>query len=165
MECGPSEKATAPASRSRPISAISSPGEPLGDRRARQDADAGVARAAFEEVHHGGIVHRRRRVGPRDQRRDPARRGGSAGAGDGLAMLGARLADEGAHVDETRRDDVAAAIDDQRAVGRGFRRDGGAEADDAAVADERAPGRLPAARGIDEARFDEGDGSGHRQAL
>ena len=73
-----------------------------------------VARAAKDEVDHGGIVHRRVGVGPGDERRHAARRGRGAEAGDRLAMLGARLADEGAHVDEARRDDVAGAVDDQR---------------------------------------------------
>ena len=53
-------------------------------------------------------------VGPRQNRRHAARRRRRAGGGDRLAMLGARLADEGAHVDEARRDDVARAIDDAR---------------------------------------------------
>ena len=91
------------------------PLEPLGQRRGRQHAHlGGGARAAQDEIDHGGIVDRRIGVGPRDQRRHAARRRGGAGAGDRLAMLGAGLADEGAHVDQPGRDDVAAAIDDPR---------------------------------------------------
>ena len=73
-----------------------------------------VARAPQDEVDHRGVVDRRIGVGPRDERRHAARRRGGAGAGDRLAMLGAGLADEGAHVDKARRDDVAAAVDDPR---------------------------------------------------
>ena len=83
--------------------------EALGQRRGRKDADLGVvARAAQDEVDDRRIVDRRIGVGAHDEARHAAGGGGGAGAGDRLAMLGARLADEGAHVDEARRDDVAA---------------------------------------------------------
>ena len=89
--------------------------EPLGQGRGGVDADLGVvARAAQDEVDHGGVVDRRIGVGTRDKRGHAARGGGGAGAGDGLAMLGPGLADESAHVDEARRNDVARAVDDPR---------------------------------------------------
>ncbi len=53
-------------------------------------------------------------------------------------MLGARLADEGAHVDQAGRDQVAAAIDDLgvgRQIGRG---DAAAKIADQAVDDQDA---------------------------
>ena len=137
-------------------------GEALGDRRRGQDAHAGVAGAALEEVDHRGIVDRRRGVGPRDQRRDAAGGGRRRRAGDGLAMLGAGLADEHAHVDQPRRDHVAAAVDHPRALRRGRGGDGGAEAGDPPVDDQHAAGRLRAAGGIDETGVDE-DERRHRR--
>ena len=65
--------------------------------------------------------------------RHAARGGGGAGAGDGLAMLGAGLADESAHVDEAGRDDVARAVDDPRLGRQLIARDRGADAGDDAV--------------------------------
>ena len=114
-DCGPSLKATAPASFSRPISAISSPWSPCvsaatGSTRTK----AVVARAAQQEIDDRRLVDRRIGIRPRQNRRDAARRGRRCRGGDGLAMLRARLADKGAHVDEAGRHDVAAAIDDMR---------------------------------------------------
>ena len=89
--------------------------EPLGQGRRGVDADlGGVARPAQDEVDHRGVVDRRIGVGTGDQRGHAPRGGGGAGAGDGLAMLGPGLANESAHVDEARRNDVAPAVDDRR---------------------------------------------------
>ena len=96
-------------------------------RRSRKSTTAGSS--------IGGLVS-----GRADDGRDAARRRRGARARDRLAMLGAGLADEGAHVDEARRHDVAAAIDDARIVGQARRRDRGAEIGDDAVDDEHAAG-------------------------
>ncbi len=105
-----------------------------GQRRHRRNAHAaGVARAAQNEIDDGGIVDGRQRRRGRDERRHAARRGGESCAGDGFAMLGARLADEGLHVDEARRDDVAGAVDEARAVWSVGRSNGLAEFRDDAV--------------------------------
>ena len=86
---------------------------------------------------------------------------------DGLAVLGARLADEGVHVDEARRHDVATAVDDVgvgRNTGRGH---GGAGGADGALLDEHAAASLGAGDGIDEAGVDECEGArlSHRRDL
>ena len=74
-------------------------------------------------------------------------------------MLGARLADEGAHVDEARRDDVAGAIDDPRLRRRRIARHRGSQAGDQPADDEAAAARLGAGGRIDEAGVDEGAGA------
>ena len=157
MERRPSEKATAPASPSSPISAISRPSRPLVKRGAGQNANLrGVAGAPQDEVDHRRLVDRRAGVGPRHDRGDAARRRGRAGGGDRLAMLGARLADEGAHVDEAGRDDIAGAIDDPRVGRRRIRGDRAAKPGDEPADDQNAAMRLHARGGIDEAGVDEG---------
>ena len=104
------------------------------------------------------------RVGVRahDEAGHAARRGGGAGAGDRLAMLGARLADEAAHVDQARRDDVARAIDDAGLGGNLFARDRGADPGDQPVDDDQPAPRLGLALGIDEPGVEESDGLGRR---
>ena len=92
------------------------PAQSLGDRRAGQDADGPrVAGAPQQEIDHGRIVHRWVRVGQRQDRGDAAGRRRRGGGGDRLAVLGARLADEGVQVDQPRRHHVAAAFDRARA--------------------------------------------------
>jgi hypothetical protein len=69
-------------------------------------------------------------------------------------MLRPRLAHEGPHVDEARREDMAAAVDGFGAAdrrGRGFPQDIG----DEAVADEQAAALVPPGGGIDEASVGE----------
>ena len=76
-------------------------------------------------------------------------------------MLGARLPDEGAHVDQSGRDHVACAIDDE---GIGGRRGGGhrsAQSRNFALDDEDAAEGLALSGGIDQARVDEDEGAGH----
>ncbi len=116
-----------------------------------------VARAALEEIHHGGIVHRRIGLGARDQRRDAADRGGGGGRGDGFAMFRAGFADEGAQVDQAGTDHVAAAIDDGNVVRQGLRRDFGAEILDPAILDQHAAARLGSAFGVDQPGVDKGE--------
>ena len=136
------------------------PFEALGQSRAGQHADfGGGARAAQDEIDHGGIVDRWIGVRAGDERRHAARRGGGAGAGDGLAVLGAGLADEDAHVDETGREDVALAVDDPGFGGGGFARHALAERHDLAVDDERAAARLAHLGGIDEPGVEKSDGA------
>ena len=117
----------------------------------------GVARPAQDEVDHRGVVDRRIGVGPGDQRSHAPRGRGGAGAGDGLAMLGPGLADEGAHIDEARRNDVASAIDDPRVGRQLVPRDLGSNARDDALDDDEPAARLDLLDGIDEARVEEGD--------
>ena len=77
------------------------PFQSLGQGGGRADVDdGGVAGAAHDEVDDGRIVENRARVGHGDDGRDTARRRRLAGALEGLAIGPARLADEGAHVDE-----------------------------------------------------------------
>ena len=116
-----------------------------------------VARAAQDEVDHRRVVDRRIGVGTRDKRGHAPCGGGGAGAGDGLAMLGSGLADERAHVDEARRDDVALAVDDPRLRRKLVARDRGADAGDDAVDDDEPAARLGLLNGIDQTRVDEGD--------
>ena len=133
-------------------------GEPLGQCRGGVDANLGVvAGAAQDEVDHRGVVDRRVGVGAGDERGHAARGGGGAGAGDGLAMLGPRLADESAHVDEAGRNDVALAVDDPRLGRQLVARDRRADAGDDAVDHDKPAARLGLLNGIDETRVDEGD--------
>ena len=116
IDRGPSVKATAPACFQQAdlgdLLAVEAAGESAATGRTR--TTAGVARPAQQKIDDRRLVDRRIGVGPREDRRDAARRGRRRRRGDRLAMLGARLADEGAHVDEARRDDIAGAIDDMR---------------------------------------------------
>ena len=72
-------------------------------------------------------------------------------------MLGARLANECAHVDEAGRNDVAIAVDDPRLSRELVARDGGADAGDDAVDGDEPAARLGLVNWIDKARVDEGD--------
>ena len=132
--------------------------EPLGQGRSGMDADlGGVARPAQDEVDHCGVVDRRIGVGTRDQRGHAPCGGGGAGAGDRLAMLGPGLANERAHVDEARRNDVAPAVDDPRLGRQLVARDLGPDAGDDSIDDDEPAARLGLLNGIDETRVDEGD--------
>ncbi len=135
--------------------------ETLRQRRRREDADLGVvARAPQDEVDHRRAVDLRIGVGPDHEARDPARRRRRAGAGDRLAILGARLADEGAHVDESGRDHVAGAIDDARPLGDLVARHVASNASDHAVARQQPAARFCFALGIYEAGVEKGDRRG-----
>ena len=116
-----------------------------------------VARASQDEVDDRGIVDRRIGVGTHDKRGHAARGGGGAGAGDGLAVLGPWLANESAHVDEARRNDVALAFDDPRLFGQLVRRDRQADASDDPIDDNEPAPCLGLLNGIDQTRVDEGD--------
>ncbi len=83
-------------------------------------------------------------------------------------LAGARLADEGAHVDQAGRDQLAAAVDDLGA----FRHAGGADAvlglADDAVGDQQVAGKIEVARRIDDPRVGEQDRAAlgeHRSTL
>ena len=132
--------------------------EPLGQSRRRVDADlGGVARAPQDEVDHRGVADWRIGIGTGDQRGHAPRGGGGAGAGDGLAMLGARFANESAHVDEARRKDVAAAVDDRRLSRQLVPRDLRTDAGDDAIDDDEPAARLGRLNGIDKTRVEESD--------
>ena len=134
------------------------PLEALGQRRRGKDADLRVvARAPQDEVDHRRVVDRRVGVGPHDEARDAAGGRGGAGAGDRLAMLGPRLADEDAHVDEARRDHVAPAVDDPRLVRKLVARHRRADPGDDPVHGEEPAARFRLALGIDEAGVEKGD--------
>jgi hypothetical protein len=85
--------------------------------------DRGVARAAHDEVDGRGIVDRGIGLGLADNRGDAARRRRLARGRQRLAVLGAGLADEGAHVDQAGRHDAAVAFDDLGAFGDSARAD------------------------------------------
>ena len=72
-------------------------------------------------------------------------------------MLGPRLADEGAHVDEARSDHVALTVDDARLFRDLIARHRGADARDHPVHRQEPAARLRRAFGIDEASVEEGD--------
>ena len=72
-------------------------------------------------------------------------------------MLGAWLANESAHVDEARRNDVAPAIDDRRLGRQLVPRDLGPDAGDDAIDDDEPAARLGLLNGINETRVQEGD--------
>ncbi len=80
-------------------------------------------------------------------------------------MLGPRLADEAAHVDQAGRDDVAGAVDDAGLSGNGIAGDRGADAGDQPVDyDEPAP-RLGLALRVDKPGVEESDGLSGGHAL
>ncbi len=73
--------------------------------------DRGVARAAQHEIDDGGIVDNRRGLGlAHDRGHTPGGRR-LARRGNGLAIFRARLAHEGAHVDQAGCDHLAATVD------------------------------------------------------
>ena len=122
--------------------------------------DGCVARAPLDEIDDGRIVDDRIGVGHAHQRRDAAGRRRLARRLQRLAVLGARLADEGAHVDEARRQDVAAAVDalrSARPAGSGRAPD---DIGDDTVLDEHVATLLPPAARIDEAGVGENEGAG-----
>ena len=132
------------------------PFAPLGQRGHRQYAHAaGVAGAAQDEIHDGRVVDGGGGGRRRENRGDAAGRRRQRRRRDGLAVLGAGLADEGQHVDEARRDDIAAAIDDPRSFRRARGGDRRPEIPDAPVLDIKPAARLAPARGIDKAGVDE----------
>jgi hypothetical protein len=72
-------------------------------------------------------------------------------------MFGARFANEGAHVDEARRNDVTTAIDHARVVWKLFTDDGGTEASDHAIYRQQSAASFRLRGGIDEQGVDESD--------
>ena len=88
-------------------------GEPLGERRARQDAQGrSGARPPQDEIHDRRIIDHGIGIRTADQGGDPARGRGSARRGERLAMFGARLADEGLKINEARSQHESATVDD-----------------------------------------------------
>jgi hypothetical protein len=123
--------------------------------------DGVVARPAQDEVDDGRIVEHRVGVRHRHDGGDAAGGGRFAGTPQGLAMGGARLPDEGAHVDEARREHLAAAIQHLGIRGNGHVR---ADIRDDAVLHQDAAPLLAAAGGIDQAGVVQQQGTvgGHR---
>ena len=74
-----------------------------------------------------------------------------------LAAFGAGLADEGAHVDQAGRDDLAAAVDDLGAFRHAGRADAALGLADHAVGDQEIAGEIEVARRIDDPRVGEQD--------
>ena len=74
-----------------------------------------------------------------------------------LAVFGAGLADEGAHVDQARRDDVAATLDDFGAFGHPGRADAALGLADHAIGDEDVAGEIEIARRVHDPRVGEQD--------
>ena len=71
--------------------------------------------------------------------------------------FGARLADEGAHVDQAGRDELAAAVDDLGAFGHAGRADAALGLAHHAVGDQQVAGEIEIARRIDDPRIGEQD--------
>ena len=95
--------------------------QPLGQRGGGIDAHLGlVAGASGDEIDQRDVVDDRVGVGHGDDGGDAAGGRRLSGGSEGLAVLGAGLADEDAHVDQARRDDGAAAVD-HLGVGRARR--------------------------------------------
>src|SRR3954470_5592431 len=130
----PSVNATAPAAFSKPISASSVPSSPLVSaaigctctmavalaRRSTKSTIAGSSITGLVSGWHTMVVTPPAAAGwlaGARGSRDSARGGGLARGRQRLAVLGPRLADEGAHVDEPRRNQTAVAVDDFRALG------------------------------------------------
>ena len=130
------------------------PLQALGDRRHRMDADSGlVAGEAADEIDQRDVVDHRVGVGHGDDGGDAAGGRRLSGRGEGLAVLGARLADEDAHVDQPGPDDRASAIDHLGAGGPRRPRRLGPGRDDPPVGnDHRTPG-VEVPRRVDDPRI------------
>ncbi len=85
--------------------------------------DRGVAGAAQDEIHRGGIVDDGRGVRLADDGGDAAGCRRLACGSKGFAVAGAGLADKGAHVDQPGGYDLAGAIDDVGALRHAGRAD------------------------------------------
>ena len=96
------------------------------------------------------IVDHRIGVGLANDRRDAARGSSLARGREGLAVFGAGLADEGAHVDESGRDQAAIAVNDLRTFRHASRMDATLCLADHAVSDQQVAGKIEIARGIDD---------------
>jgi len=126
--------------------------EPLGECSHRMDVhDRVVARAAEHEVDGCGIVDRRIGFGLADDRGDAACGCRVARGSQRLAMFGAGLADEGAHVDQAGGHDLAVHIDDLGAFRRAGCADVLARLLDHAVRDQDIAALVEVARRIDHA--------------
>jgi hypothetical protein len=126
--------------------------ESLGDRRHRVHVHDGVvARAAQHKINRGRVIDRRRRIGLTDNGRNAAGRRGLAGRGKGLAAGFPGFADEGAHVDQARRDHFAAAIDDISALGNAGGADAFLGSADDTFRDQKIADDIEIARRIDDA--------------
>ena len=155
----PSVKATAPAALSRPISVISSPLRPLvsaaigvhmHDARCR-------GRGAWTKSTMVGSSIAGSVSGWQMMVVTPPAAAAWLAEAMRLAVLGAGLADEGAHVDQAGRDDVAAAIDDLGAFRHAGRADAALGLADRAVGDQHVAGKIEVARRIDDPRVGEQD--------
>ena len=156
----PSVKPTAPASRKQPELGHLAPGEAPRQRGHRIDAHFRlVAGAPGDEVDQRDVVDHRIGIGHGDDGGDAAGRRGLAGRGERLAMLGARLADEDAHVDQAGRHDRAPAVDDLGAGRPRAARRLRPRRDDPPVGDDDRARRVEVARRVDHAGIDEDDGA------
>ena len=119
--------------------------------------DRGVARAAQHEIDDRRIVDHRIGVGLAHDGGDAAGRRRLARRRKRLAIFGAGLADEGAHVDQAGRDHAAVAIDDLGALGHAGRMDAALGLADHAVGDQQVAGKIEIARRIDDPGVGEQD--------
>ena len=134
------------------------PAQTLGERRHRMDVhDGGVAGATQHEVDDRRVVDDRRGFRLTHDRGHAAGGGGAARRSQRLAVLGPGLADEGAHVDETRRNDPAAAVDGLGSLRHPRGADAAPRVPDHAVGDQHVSRFVEIARRIDDARVGEQD--------
>ena len=113
-----------------------------------------LTRATRDELDHGRVVDRRHGIGQAGETGHPARRRGRRAARVGLLVLGARLAQLDAHVDQPRRQARAARVDHDGVLERRgvqVRTDVG----DAPALDHHAAARIQAACRIEQARADD----------
>ena len=164
MLFAPSVKATAPAALSRPISASSSPSRPLVSaaigctctiavsraRRITKSTIAGSSITGSVSGWHTMVV-------------TPPAAAASARGCERLAIFGAGLADEGAHVDEAGRDEPAVAIDDLGAFRHARRADAALCVADHAVGNQQVAGEIEIARRIDDPGIGEQDRAAVRE--
>ena len=125
--------------------------------------DRGVAGAPQHEVHHRRLVDRRIGIGLAHDGGDAAGRGRLARGREGLAIFRTGFADERTQVDQSRRDDLVAAVDDLGAFRHAGRADPTLAVADEAVGDQQITDEIEVARRIDDPCVGEQDGTTIRE--
>ena len=119
-----------------------------------------VSRARrITKIDHCRLVDDGCRIGAHDDRCNAASGRRLAGGGKGLSVFCARFPDEGTHIDETRRDNLAAAVDDFGAFRHARRTDAALGVADHTVGEQHVAGEIEIARGIDDPRVGQQDGT------